>query len=113
MAEKVYMVQNPTGPTQAVSIDPEKCISCNSCADICRTQTIMPNPVRGKTPVVVYSDECWYCGCCVEACPRGALEMHLPITQRIFFKRKATGEVFRIGQKNPPPKSYFKPPIGW
>jgi len=111
--EKVYMAPNPTGPTEAVSIDTEKCVACNACANICRTQTIMPNPERGKPPVIVYPDECWYCACCVEACPRGALAMNLPINQRIFFKRKATGEVFRIGQKNPPPKSYFKPPIGW
>ena len=111
-AHKAYMVPNPTGPTQAVSIDFEKCIACNACANICRTQTIMPNPQKGKHPVVVYPDECWYCACCVDACPRGALTMNLPINQRIFFKRKETGEVFRIGQSNPPPKTYFKPPIG-
>ena len=110
---KTYIAPNPTGPTQAVSIDREKCVACNACANICRTQTIMPNPKRGEPPLVVYPDECWYCACCVEACPRGALVMHLPINQRIFFKRKETGEVFRIGQKDPPPKSYFKPPIGW
>ena len=112
-SENVYIMPNVTGPTEAVSIDPEVCVACNACANICRTQTIMPNPEKGKPPVVVYPDECWYCACCVEACRTGALQMHLPINQRIFYKRKETGEIFRIGQKNPPPKSYFKPPYGW
>lgn len=110
--DKIYMVPNVTGPTEAVTIDPEVCVGCNACADICRMQTIMPNPVPGKPPVVVYPDECWYCACCVEVCRTGALTMNLPINQRIFFKRKETGEVFRLGQKDAPEKSYFKPPIG-
>jgi NAD-dependent dihydropyrimidine dehydrogenase PreA subunit len=110
---EAYIVPNPTGPTQAVYIDPDVCVGCNSCANICRTQTIMPNPVKGKPPVVVYPDECWYCAACVESCRTGALQMRLPINQRIFFKRKDTGEIFRIGQKDAPPKSYFKPPYGW
>ena len=111
--DKAYLAPNPTGPTQAVSIDPDRCVGCNACVNICRMQTIMPHPVNGKPPVVVYPDECWYCACCVEVCRTGALQMHLPINQRIFFKRKETGEVFRIGQKDPPKKSYFKPPYGW
>jgi NAD-dependent dihydropyrimidine dehydrogenase PreA subunit len=111
--DKTYIVPNPSGPTQAVSIDPDICVSCNSCVNACRTQTILPNPAIGKPPVVVYSDECWYCACCVAACRSGALQMHLPINQRLFFKRKATGEVFRIGQKDAPSKSYFKPPCGY
>lgn len=111
--EQVYITPNPTGPTEAVSIDPSICVGCNACANICRTQTIMPNPVPGKPPVVVFPDECWYCACCVEACRTGALEMHLPINQRIFFKRKTTGEIFRLGQGDGPEKTYFKEPYGW
>ena len=113
MADEYFIVPNPTGPTLAVSIDPLRCVGCNCCVDICRMQTLLPNPVNGRPPVVAYPDECWYCACCVEACPRGALEMRLPINQRIMFKRKETGEIFRIGSEDNPPKSYFKPPIGW
>ncbi|MCD7744085.1 MAG: 4Fe-4S binding protein [Lachnospiraceae bacterium] len=111
--EEVCIVPNPTGPTEAVSIDPDICVGCNACANICRTQTIMPNPEPGKPPVVVFPDECWYCACCVEACRTGALQMHLPINQRILFKRKETGEIFRLGQADGPEKTYFKEPYGW
>lgn len=111
--KEAYMLPNPTGPTQAVSINPELCVGCNHCANICRTQTIMPNPTPGRPPILMYPDECWYCACCVEACHTGALQMHLPINQRILFKRKETGEVFRIGQADGPGKSYFGMPYGY
>ena len=110
--KEAYIIPNHTGPTLAIEIDPDLCVSCNSCVNICRTQTILPNPEKGKAPVVAYPDECWYCACCVESCRSGALQMHLPINQRVFFKRKETGEVFRIGQKDAPAKSYFIPPYG-
>ncbi|MDR0818819.1 MAG: 4Fe-4S binding protein [Oscillospiraceae bacterium] len=111
MAE-AYLVPNPIAPNQTVSIDAEKCIGCNECTRHCRTQTIMPNPEAGKPPIVIYPDECWFCGCCIESCPKHAITMHYPINQRVFFKRKETGEVFRIGGPDAPPQTYFKPPVG-
>lgn len=111
--DDVYIQANPTGPTRAVTIHADVCVGCNACANICRMQTILPNSVPGKPPVVAYPDECWYCGCCVEVCRTGALEMNLPINQRIFFKRKETGEIFRLGEDTAPEKSYFRTPYGW
>ncbi len=111
MAE-VYLVPNPMTPSQAIFIDSEKCVACNACVNICRTQTIMPNPEAGKPPVVIYPDECWFCACCVDACKFGALKLRQPVNQRSFWKRKATGEVFRLGQKDPPPQTYFKDAVG-
>ncbi|MCH5321460.1 MAG: 4Fe-4S binding protein [Eubacterium sp.] len=108
-----FIFTNPAGPTRAVNIDEGKCVACNACANICRVQTILPNAEVGRPPVVAYPDECWYCGCCVEVCRTGALEMNLPINQRILFKRKETGEIFRIGGAECPEKSYFVPPYGW
>ena len=109
---KAYLVPNPIAPNQAVFIDEEKCIGCNQCVEVCRTQTIMPNPEKGKSPIVLYPDECWFCACCMEACKTGALKMQFPLNQRLFFKRKETGEIFRIEGPNAPAQSYFKPPIG-
>lgn len=110
---ETFVFANPLGPTLAVTIDENVCIGCNACANICRMQTIIPNSEPGKPPVLAYPDECWYCACCVEACRTGALRMNLPINQRIFYKRKDTGEIFRIGSSECPPKSYFVPPFGW
>ncbi len=63
-------------------------------------------------PIVLYPDECWFCGTCVEECPvAGAIRMEHPLNQKVGWKRKETGELFRIGMKNPPPP-YTKPPIG-
>ena len=110
--EDVFVLPNVTGPTEAVSIDETICIGCNACANICRTQTILPSPQKGEAPLLVYPDECWFCGCCVEVCPTGAIQMRHPIAKRLMFKKKSTGEVYRIGQKNPPPKTYFNAPYG-
>jgi ferredoxin len=60
---------------------------------------------------VVYPDECWFCGCCVLHCPNGAIELVHPLLNRIGWKRKATGEFFRIGMKNPPAPN-TRPPVG-
>jgi NADH-quinone oxidoreductase subunit F len=63
-------------------------------------------------PIVLYPDECWFCGTCVEECPvAGAIRMEHPLNQKVGWKRKETGELFRVGMKNPPPP-YTKPPIG-
>ncbi len=110
---EAYLVPNHSGPAAAVCINEDLCIGCNNCANICRIQTILPNPEKRKPPVVAYPDECWYCGCCVEACPTGALEMRLPINQRVMFKDKENGEIFRIGSGDSPGKTFFKPPYGY
>ncbi len=113
MSNEYYILPNHTGPTYAVAIDEELCIGCNSCTNICRVQTILPNPEKGKPPILAYPDECWYCACCVEACPTGALQMRLPINQRVCFKDKETGQLYRMGADGNPPKSFFLPPYGW
>ncbi|HLB28266.1 MAG TPA: 4Fe-4S binding protein, partial [Dehalococcoidales bacterium] len=63
-------------------------------------------------PLVLYPDECWFCGTCVEECPApGAIRMEHPLNQRVAWKRKDTGELFRRGMKNPPPPN-LRPPVG-
>ena len=112
MKNKAYLVANPLTPCQAVIIDPKLCNGCNACVEVCRTDVLVPNPEKGKPPIVMYPDECWFGGCCVESCPvSGAIRMQHPLNQRIGWKRKETGEYFRIGMKNPPPPN-TKPPVG-
>lgn len=110
---KAYLVANPLTPGQAVVIDPAVCGGCNTCVEVCRTDVLLPNPEKGKPPVVLYPDECWFCASCVEHCTTGAIQMVHPLNQRIGWKRKATGEYFRVGMKNPPPPNNRPPVGGW
>jgi NAD-dependent dihydropyrimidine dehydrogenase PreA subunit len=101
---KAYMTPNPITPCQAVHFNEETCNGCNLCVGVCRTDVMAPNPQKGEPPVVLYPDECWFCGCCVDHCPKpGAIRVEHPLNQRVGWKRKDTGQWFRIGMKNPPP----------
>ena len=100
---KAVLTPNPVLPANLIKIDPEKCIACYQCAGICRCNVIVENPEKGKPPLVVYPDECWHCAVCTENCPTGAIEFEHPLAQKVTWKRKETGELFRIGMKNPPP----------
>ena len=111
-SSEAYMVPNPIMPCQAIIIDPDLCTGCNTCADVCRSDVMVPNPEKGKPPIIFYPDECWFCGCCVSDCPvPGAIRIEHPLNQRVGWKRKETGEYFRIGMKNPLPPN-TRPPIG-
>jgi NAD-dependent dihydropyrimidine dehydrogenase PreA subunit len=112
MEKKAFMVPNPMTPGQVIYFDPELCTGCNTCVDVCRSDVMVPNPEKGKPPVVLYPDECWFCGCCASDCPvSGAIRVEHPLNQRVGWKRKETGEYFRIGMKNPPPPN-TRPPVG-
>jgi NAD-dependent dihydropyrimidine dehydrogenase PreA subunit len=106
------MVPNPAMPNQAVFIDAELCTGCNRCVNVCRVDVLLPNLEKGKPPVVMYPDECWFCGSCVEHCRvEAAIRVEHPLFQRVGWKRKETGEYFRIGMKDPPPPN-TRPPVG-
>ncbi len=112
MENKTYVMPNPMTPNQCVTFNAELCAGCNTCVEACRSDVLLPNREKGEPPVVVYPDECWFCGCCVEECPiPGAISMEFPMNQRVGWKRKETGEYFRIGMKNPPPPNK-RPPVG-
>ena len=105
MSDKLYMVPNSPTPNKGMKFDASICSGCNLCVDVCPTDVMMPNPRKRKPPIVLYPEECWYCGSCVEECPRpGAISMMHPLSQNISvnWKRKDSGESFRLGQKNPP-----------
>jgi NAD-dependent dihydropyrimidine dehydrogenase PreA subunit len=112
MENKAYLVPNPSTAFQAIVIDPKLCKGCNNCVEVCRVDVLLPNPEKGKPPMVVYPDECWFCGCCVLHCPiSGAIRVEHPLNQKVGWKRKATGEYFRIGMKNPLPPN-TRSPVG-
>ncbi len=114
MKATVYMVPNPPTPNRAVAFDVEICTGCNRCVEICRSDVLAPNPERGRSPIVVYPDECWYCGTCVLECAHaGAITLLHPLNQSVSvaWKRAATGQTFRLGMADPPPPNP-RPPAG-
>lgn len=112
MKRTARAVPNAMTPCIPITFREDICMGCNRCVEVCRCDVMIPNPEKGKPPVVLYPDECWFCGCCVQDCPvEGACEFHHPLGQKVPWKRKETGELFRTDMKglNPPTgrKPYF------
>ncbi len=108
---EIYSMPSQTGASRCLSFDPDKCVGCNLCVNVCPEDILIPNPEKGKEPIVVYAEECWYCGGCVTECPHGALTLITPAKQRIstIWLRKETGKEYRIGMKNPLPPNTTPP----
>lgn len=112
MNKETYVTPNAPMPGNVIEFNPDICIGCNMCVDACRTDVLVKNTEKGQPPIAVYIDECWNCGCCILACKKqGAIIFRHPLNQSLLvsWKRKETGEIFRLGMKNPPP-AYTKPP---
>jgi Na+-translocating ferredoxin:NAD+ oxidoreductase RNF subunit RnfB len=111
--KRINALPNLPTPNTPVIIDPKVCNGCNCCVQICPSDIYMPNPEKSKPPIIMYPEECWYCGCCLMECPlhaKGANRLNWPLMQRVRWKRKATGEHFRVGMPNPPPPNR-RPPV--
>ena len=114
MTQKVYMTPNPATPNNPIEFDERICNGCNRCVAICRTDVLMPHPGKDQPPIVLYADECWHCGCCVQECNRpGAIRLIHPLNQSVVvsWKRRATGKNYRLGMRKPP-RSNTKLPSG-
>lgn len=55
-----------------LSIDPEKCIACGSCADACTHKAIAPGTEPGDS-YSIRGERCDECGNCYHVCPVGAV----------------------------------------
>jgi NAD-dependent dihydropyrimidine dehydrogenase PreA subunit len=94
--DKIYALPNVATPGRPV-IFTDKCRGCNLCVDVCPVDVYIPNPEKGKSPIILHPEECWYCGCCVYTCNiEGAIKFNWPLQQRGYWKNKATGEVKRV-----------------
>ena len=71
-------------------IDPEKCIACGTCAQICPDEVFRLEGERGEIPVVMYPDECWHCNACALDCPKHAIELRFPLHYMILKTDAAT-----------------------
>ncbi len=94
-----YATPNPPAPNRPVLFDPNTCDGCNLCVNVCPMDVLIPNPEKRKPPIVLYPDECYYCGPCVFYCHKkeeGAIRLNHPLVSRVRWKRKVTGEHFRV-----------------
>jgi NAD-dependent dihydropyrimidine dehydrogenase PreA subunit len=90
-------VPNLPGAGRPVLFDSSVCNGCNACVEICVMDILLPNPVKGRPPVILYPEECYYEGCCVKNCPTtGAITLNHPLANRARWKRKDTGEHCRV-----------------
>ena len=114
--EDVRVFPNKVTPNNPVIFNEEVCTGCNNCVETCVMDLFIPNPEKGKPPIIVYPDECYYDGLCVTNCPlwqKGAIKLNHTLNQRARWKRKATGEHFSIGMPNPPLPNNRPPVGGW
>jgi NAD-dependent dihydropyrimidine dehydrogenase PreA subunit len=114
--EDIRIFPNIITPANPVIFDENVCNGCNACVEHCVMDIFQPNPEKGKPPIVLYPDECYYDGLCVQNCPlwhEGAIKLNHPLNQRVRWKRKATGEHFRLGMADPPPPNNRPPVGGW
>ncbi len=94
--EKHYAFPNKPSPSMPVVFEEAKCTGCNRCVRICMTDVIMPNPAKGKPPIILYPEECYREGDCVTECPvPGAITLRHPLMNRVHYKDKETGEIRR------------------
>jgi len=113
--EEVYYTPRYAGHV-SIERDEKVCIGCNQCVEACMNDVHAPNPEAGGPPIVLHPDDCWYCGCCLMECPlreEGALKFSWPIEEDLRWKRKGSGELFRVGMTNPPAPNMTPPVGGW
>jgi len=75
-----------------VLFDESVCNGCNICVEVCPMDILGPNPETSKPPLVLYGDECRYCGACWIRCPhskRHALKIIVPPSMRVSILRGA------------------------
>jgi adenylylsulfate reductase, subunit B len=66
-------------------VDKSKCKKCGQCVDICSEDVFFDTP-GGDFPVVTYPEACWYCNCCVNECPEGAVRLRIPLNMTLVHK---------------------------
>ncbi|WP_295640361.1 ferredoxin family protein [uncultured Mailhella sp.] len=61
-------------------IDPQKCVGCGTCADICNSDIFVFDRATDAIPRIKYPDECWHCNSCVMDCPHHAVRLNIPLS---------------------------------
>lgn len=86
MKEKELYASVVPCSARPLSFDSDRCVGCNRCVNICQVDILLPNPEKGKPPIVAYPGECYYCGACVMTCKmEGAIKLQHPLMNRAKF----------------------------
>ncbi|MDO4198858.1 MAG: 4Fe-4S binding protein [Erysipelotrichaceae bacterium] len=88
--KKEFILKEISSSVMPVVYDPEKCVHCNSCVNVCQVDILYPR--KDDTPIVVYPGECYYCGCCVMACTHDAIKLRHPLMNQTKFILKSDVE---------------------
>ncbi|MBQ7682508.1 MAG: ferredoxin family protein [Oscillibacter sp.] len=59
----------------SVRIDPELCVGCGQCAELCPGNLIERDAAGAA--FLPYPADCWGCASCLKACPAGAIAYFL------------------------------------
>lgn len=96
--QKLEELIKPSKLGRVINIDADRCTGCNLCVEACRRDVLVPNPKRKQPPLVLYPEDCWYCGCCAQECTSKAIRIVYPLYQRIavVWKEKDKDEIFYL-----------------
>ena len=72
LGERIRAVEHGLSSVFQAIVDPEKCVGCGICQDLCPTGAISLEQIARVDPA-----RCTGCGCCVGACPQMAVSLHL------------------------------------
>ena len=86
MSNKEMFASEVPCSARPITFNKEKCIGCNSCANACPIDVLIPSENKGEHPIVMYPGECIYCGACCMECPvEGAIHLEHPLINRTKF----------------------------
>ena len=114
MNGKVYMTPNPPTPNKGIQFDDTVCTGCNLCVDVCPTDVMMPHPEKHNSPIILYPEECWFCGVCAEECNHGGIIMPLSGQSKDLDELEAcrNGRILPVGHEESsstePPASLWR-----
>ncbi len=82
-------------------LDPEACMACGACANVCPAETIRVevDPEKGVKRWTIYYGRCIFCGRCHEVCPVGAIKLSREFELAAKSREDLTVDAeFRLGE---------------
>lgn len=96
----------PPRTRSSMGLDPDKCISCNMCANACPNKVITLTSEKGennKRVLKTYEMDvgrCLFCGLCTEACPTGALTVTQQFENAIYDADELKWDMIKRAHKS-------------